>query len=111
MLRPPTFAAIAALSNKNATLSPRTNGICLMFGSPGWRYKSLAEAEFLSLGLLFGGSWVIAGKAGSYPSVIASKADVSAVARREGGSNPDCLIGSTLDCFVAYAPRNDGDAI
>jgi hypothetical protein len=35
MLLPLMFAAIAALSNKNATLSPRTNGICLMFGSPG----------------------------------------------------------------------------
>lgn len=35
MLLPVMFAAIAALNNKNATLSPRTNGICLMFGSPG----------------------------------------------------------------------------
>ncbi|PSO15271.1 hypothetical protein C7G42_28160 [Bradyrhizobium sp. MOS003] len=23
-------------------------------------------------------------------------------------SNPDCLRGKTLDCFVARAPRNDG---
>jgi hypothetical protein len=35
MLLPVMFAAIAALNNRNATLSPRTNGICLMFDSPG----------------------------------------------------------------------------
>jgi len=34
-----------------------------------------------------------------------------ALSLRAQRSNPDCLRGNILDCFVASAPRNDGVAV
>ncbi|MVT75708.1 hypothetical protein GPL20_22135 [Bradyrhizobium cajani] len=45
------------------------------------------------------------------PRFVVASASLSTSSLRAKRSNPESLRGRTLDCFVACAPRNDGERL